>query len=189
MVFSPNALAGAPHMMLATLTLPPSAAESEAAVAAAVGRAFPQVTIVRVKEALNQVHDIVAQLLWAIRAASSITILASVLVLAGALAAGHRGRLRDAAILKVLGATRRHLLSAFAIEYLLLGLITACFSVLAGAVAAYVVLRHVMHIGFRFDPALALATAGIATAVLILLGLAANWRVMGLKPAPVLRAL
>lgn len=189
MVFSPDALAGAPHMMLATLTLPPDAAGNEAAIAAAIGRAFPQVTIVRVKEALSQVHDIVTQLLWAIRAASTITILASILVLAGALAAGHRGRLRDAAILKVLGATRRRLVAAFAIEYLLLGLITAGFSVLTGTVAAYIVLRNVMHIGFQFDPAQALATAGLATVVLIGLGLAANWRVMGLKPAPVLRTL
>jgi len=196
MVFSPSALAGAPHMMLATLTMPApgeapgrSGERGEDEVARAVGEAFPHVTIVRVKEALGQVADIVGQLLWAVRAASTVTILASVLVLAGALAAGHRGRVRDAAILKVLGATRARLITAFAAEYLLLGLVTAAFAVLAGSLSAFVVLRYVMHVGYQFDPWLAAATAAGATAVLIGLGLAANWRLMGLKPAPVLRAL
>ena len=68
------------------------------------------VTSVRVKDALDAVNDVVSQLVMAIRGASSIALVASLLVLAGALAAGHRARLYDAVVLKTLGATRARLL-------------------------------------------------------------------------------
>ena len=45
--------------------------------------------------------------------------------MAGAAAAGHRQRIYDAVVLKVLGATRRRVLQAYAIEYGLLGVATA----------------------------------------------------------------
>ena len=50
-----------------------------------------------------------------------VTLIAAVLVLGGALAAGHRYRVYDAVVLKTLGATRGKLIGAYALEYLLLG--------------------------------------------------------------------
>ena len=47
----------------------------------------------------------------AIRGASALTLLIAVLVLGGALAAGHRHRVYDAVVLKTLGATRGRLFS------------------------------------------------------------------------------
>ena len=91
----------------------------------AVAESFPMVTTVRVKDALEAIGAIVANLVLAIRGASALTLLAAALVLGGALAAGHRHRVYDAVILKTLGATRLRLLAAYAIEYLLLGSATA----------------------------------------------------------------
>ena len=107
MVFSPNTFAGAPHAWLATLTDAGRHAADEARLLNAVTRAFPAVTTVRVKDALDVVNRIVGQLGTAIRAAASVALIASVLVLAGALAAGNRARIHDAVVLKTLGATRR----------------------------------------------------------------------------------
>jgi putative ABC transport system permease protein len=56
-----------------------------------------------------------------------VALIASVLVLAGALAAGNRARIHDAVVLKTLGATR-HADRAFSLEYLLIGLATAVFA-------------------------------------------------------------
>ena len=72
----------------------------------AVADAFPMVTAVRVKDALEAIGAIVANLVLAIRGASALTLLVAALVLGGALAAGHRHRVYDAVILKTLGATR-----------------------------------------------------------------------------------
>ena len=71
------------------------------------------VTAVRVKDALDAIGGIIANLVLAIRGASAVTLLAAALVLGGALAAGHRHRIYDAVILKTLGATRARLLAAY----------------------------------------------------------------------------
>ena len=93
-------------------------------------------TAVRVKDALDAIGNLVVNLVLAVRVASSVTLIAAVLVLGGALAAGHRHRVYDAVILKTLGATRRQLITAYALEYLLLGLATVLFGVAAGSLAA-----------------------------------------------------
>jgi len=190
MVFSPDTFAGAPHTHLRTLTYPNGGTtESELALLKTVADRFPTVTTVRVKDAIAQVNGLVAQLAWAIRAAASVTLVASVLVLGGALAAGHRHRVYDAVILKTLGATRARLIASFVIEYALLGIVTAAFAVAAGALAASFVLTQVMDSNFTFLPATAIGAALAALVLTVGFGLIGTWRVLGRKPAPVLRNL
>ncbi|MCA1300117.1 ABC transporter permease [Stappia indica] len=190
MVFSPNTFAGAPHTHLRTLTFENGASEErELALLKTVAKAYPTVTSVRVKDAIEQVNALVAQLAWAIRAAASVTLVASVLVLGGALAAGHRHRVHDAVVLKTLGATRRRLMGAFVLEYAILGLVTALFAVVTGTLAASFVLVEVMDAGFTFLPATATGAALAALALTVGFGLIGTWRVLGRKSAPVLRNL
>ncbi len=190
LVFSPNTFAGAPHSELATLTLPGGGdASRERTIMRTVGQEFPAVSAIRVKEALDRINDILGQIVTAILAASSVTLVTAVLVLGGALAAGHHRRLYDAVILKTLGATRRQLLTAFGLEYLLLGLIAGVFGLLAGAGASWFVLTRVMQSKFAFLPQTALATVVVAALFTVLFGLAGTWRALGRKAAPVLRNL
>src|SRR5690606_31047317 len=147
-----NAFAGAPHTHLATLTFPGGAdATRDAGILRLAAQNFPMVTSIRVKDALEAVDDIVSQLVMAIRGASAIALLSSLLVLAGALAAGHRARLYDAVVLKTLGATRARLLSAYALEYGLLGLASALFGLIAGSLASYLIVTRVMNLSFALD--------------------------------------
>ncbi len=189
MIFSPNTFAGAPHMMLATVTLPDGDDARERDIMRGVARDFPEVATVRVKEALDAVNGVIGQLAMAIRAASSVTLVAGILVLAGALAASHRHRVYDAVVLKTLGATRGRLLTAFALEFGLLGVATAVFALLAGSVAAYLILTYVMNLGFAFLPGVALMAIVAALLVTTGLGLAGTWRILGEKPARHLRDL
>ncbi|GAB4531948.1 MAG: FtsX-like permease family protein [Roseibium sp.] len=190
MVFSPNTFAGAPHAHLMTLGWEEDVpAETELALLKTASNAFPTVTAVRVKDAISQVNDLVAQLAWAIRGASSITLIASVLVLAGALAAGHRSRIYDAVILKTLGATRPRLILAYALEYAILGLTTAVFALVAGGIAAWYVITQIMNGSFVMMPVTATSAALIALVLTVGFGLIGTWRILGEKPAPVLRNL
>jgi putative ABC transport system permease protein len=111
------------------------------------------------------------------------------LVLGGALAAGHRQRQQDAVVLKALGATRAQLLGAFALEYGILGLATAVFGLLAGMAAAWYVVGTVMEIPFAFSPSVGAAAAVAALVVTLGIGLAGTWRILSVKPAPYLRNL
>ena len=188
MVFSPGTFRGAPHSDLATLTLPGGTdAATENHILRDVAKTFPSVSAVRVKDALDAVGDLVGRLVLAIRGASAVAVLASLFVLAGAIAAGHRARLYDAVVLKVLGASRSRLLIAYALEYAALGFATALFGLMAGTLAGWVIVAKVMHLEFRLDLSGALVAAVAAVALAILLGLAGTWRILGQKPAPYLR--
>ncbi|MEM1378231.1 MAG: ABC transporter permease [Pseudomonadota bacterium] len=189
MVFSPNTFAGAPHSWLATLTMPEATAYREGEILNAVTNEFPSVTSVRVKDAIDVVNRVVGQLATAIRAAAAVALIASILVLAGALAAGNRGRVHDAVVLKTLGATRGTLIRAFVTEYALLGLATAVFALAAGGVAAWFVVSRIMTVPWSFSPTLAAMTVVVALVCTVGFGLAGTWRVLGQKAAPVLRNL
>ncbi|MVA57965.1 ABC transporter permease [Agrobacterium vitis] len=189
MVFSPNTFAGAPHAWIATLTEPSASPQQEANILRSVTKAFPTITSVRVKDALDMVNSLVGQLAVAIRAAAAIALISSVLVLSGALAAGNRGRTHDAVVLKTLGATRPMLIRAFTYEYLLLGLATAIFALLAGSVAGWYVVSQIMKLPASFLPGVAVSTVALALVTTIGIGLAGTWRVLGQKAAPVLREL
>ena len=190
MVFSPATFRTAPHTHIATLTYPGGGtSEEEAGLLKAMADAFPAVTTVRVREALDSIGHIVTNLALAIRGASVLTLLVAVLVLGGALAAGHRHRVYDAVILKTVGATRMRLLSAYALEYLALGLATALFGVAAGSAAAALIITKVMNLPFAWLPGPLLTAAAGAVAATVLLGLVGTFTALGQKPASVLRNL
>lgn len=189
MVFSPNTFAGAPHAWLATVIDPGATAQQEADTLKAVTNAYPTITSVRVKDALDIINVLVGQLATAIRAAAAVALVASILVLAGALAAGNRARTHDAVVLKTLGATRSTLIRAFCYEYAMLGLSTAIFALFAGGVAAWFVVSKIMSLPSSFLPDVALITMAVALIVTVGFGLAGTWRVLGQKAAPVLREL
>ena len=119
LVFSPNAFRGAPHTHIATLTIS-SRRHRGAGCRDPQGRgdAFPAVTTVRVKDALEAVGSVVYQSRTRRFAAPARHPDLGVLVLGGALAASHHNRVYDAIILKTLGATRSRLLGAYVLEYL-----------------------------------------------------------------------
>ncbi|ACB94479.1 ABC transporter permease [Beijerinckia indica] len=190
LVFSPATFAGAPATDLATLTLPGGVADPQSPLLTReLARQFPGVTSLRVKDALDAINNAVSQLAIAIRGMSAIALLAAILVLSGALAAGQQARLRHAVILKVLGATRSRLLVILLLEYGFLGLATALFGILAGSLAASLIVTKLMHLSFVWIWQRALAAAGVALALTLILGLLGTWRILGQKPAPFLRDL
>jgi len=189
MVFSPNTFRGAPHAWLATLTDPSATAQQEATILRSVSNAYPTITSVRVKDAIDIVDQLIGQLATAIRAAAAVALIASVLVLAGALAAGNRARTHDAVILKTLGGTRSMLIRAFSYEYMILGFATAVFALLAGGVSAWFIVSRIMRLPSTFLPDVAIITVVASLVLTVGIGLIGTWRVLGQKAAPVLREL
>ncbi len=189
LVFSPNAFKGAPHTHIATLTETHPDPGGDARIIKSVADAFPMVTSVRVREALETVGTVVTNLVLAIRGASAVTLISAILVLGGALAAGHRHRVYDAVILKTLGATRARLLGAYALEYLMIGFATAVFGVIAGSVAAWLIVTRLMTLSFIWQAGSAAGVVAAALVVTVGLGLAGTLLALNQKPASVLRNL
>src|SRR6516165_5293315 len=189
LVFSPNVFKSAPHTHIATLTEAHPDPASDGLIIRRVADAFPMVTSVRVREVMQTIGSVVTNLVLAIRGASAVTLISAILVLGGALAAGHRHRVYDAVILKTLGATRARLLAAYALEYLMIGLATAVFGVIAGSVAAYLIVTRLMTLSFVWEVS---SAAGVVLAALIVtvgLGLVGTLLALNQKPASVLRNL
>ena len=173
MVFSPNTLAGAPHNLLTTIALPKNVElAAEARLARDIGKAFPSTTAIRVKDALEAVSRILAAVGDAVRITASVTLLAGILVLGGAIVAGHHRRVYDAVVLKVLGATRADIARAYLIEYGLLGIVTGLLAAALGTLAGYLFQTQVLEGAWVFLPLTVLATALIGTLITLALGLA-----------------
>ena len=184
MVFSPGTLDGAPHSFIATAR---TNADGEAALERAVTDTFPNVSAIGVRDAIETLTNIVTSIAAAIQITAAVTLAAGGLVLAGAIAAGHRRRVYEAVVLKVLGATRRQIATGFLIEYGLLGLAAALLATIVGSLAAYFLLTWVMHAPWAFLVGEVAITAVLATGATLIAGFAGTWRALGAKAAPFLR--
>ncbi|MFI4947410.1 MAG: ABC transporter permease [Alphaproteobacteria bacterium] len=184
LVFAPGTLEAAPQTHLAAVYVTP--AEEEGLVRQVTER-FPNVSAIPVREALAAVAQVVATIGTAIRLVALVTLAAGILVLGGAVAAGHRQRVYDAVVLKVLGATRGALGLAFLIEHGLVGLLTALVAAGLGTLAAYALVTGPLKSEWVFLPAPLLAIAGVAVLLTLALGFAGTWRALGAKPAAYLR--
>jgi len=184
LVFAPGTLEGAPQTHIATAQV---AAGHEDQVERAVTQRFANVSTIRVKDALSLIDRVLGQIATAARVTAGLTLFAGVLVLGGAVIATHRRRVYDAVVLKVLGARRRSIVGAFAIEFGLVGAATAVVAAALGTLSAWLLMTRYLRTDFVFLPAVAIATAAGAAVVVVVLGLAGTWRALGQKPAPLLR--
>jgi putative ABC transport system permease protein len=184
LILSPGIIDKAPHSFLATVRVDP---RDEEAVYRAVTDAFPNVSAVRVKDAIAQVNGLLQQLSLGVRAASLLTIFAGLLVLAGAIASSQRARLYDSTVLKVLGMTRGRIAAITALEYGLLGLVTGILALGAGTFAASIVTEQIFDVPFVFDPQAALLTIIGGGAITLAMGLIGSWVALAAKPSTQLR--
>ncbi len=185
MVFSPNTLQSAPHALLVTIALPPGTPlPKEVATMRDMGRAYPAVTAIRVRDVLDSFNAVFGKVMLAVRIAGSVTLLAGALVLAGALATAQRRRILEAVILKTLGATRRRILVSHFLEYALLAGATALFAVLLGSVGAWLVVTEAMNISFTFSAVAVVLALAVSMGLVFLFGGVGTWGVLRAPAVP-----
>ena len=183
-VFAPGALEGAPQTFIATAK---TTLAAELPLQTAVTDAYPNITAIRIRDALEAVNQILRNIGIAVRSTAAVTLAAGILVLAGAIAANHRRRVYDAVVLKVLGATRGRILATYFLEYALLGLVTALLAALVGTAASYGIVAKVMGMPWYWLPSGAVITTLICLVVTIGAGMLGTWLALSQKPAPLLR--
>jgi len=185
MSMNPAALQGAPHSWISTVYAEPQA---EAAILRDLAQAYPNITAIRIRDAIDRVLVVLGGIASATRYAALATLITGFLVLIGAAAAGERARTYEAAVLKTLGAPRARILRSFALRAALLGLAAALVALAAGMAGGWAVSTYVMETGFTpiWTNALAIVLGGVVTTLLA--GLAFALRPLSAKPARVLRA-
>ncbi len=185
LTMNPSALEAAPHTFISTVYATP---EAEAAILRDLASAYPNITAVRVRDAIDRVASVLAGLAAATSYGALATLLTGFIVLIGAAAAGTSARTYEAALLKTLGASRRMIATSFVLRAMLLGLFAGVVALAAGILGGWAVSRYVMETEFRiiWPSALMIVSGGVLATVLSGLGFALG--ALGARPAQVLRA-
>jgi putative ABC transport system permease protein len=185
LVLDPAAVEGA---VLRHVAIARADRSQEAAVTRALGQDFPEVNVISVREQLEAATDLFDRLSLAVRGAAAVAALAGLLVLAGAVAARAQARIHEAAILKVLGASRLQILAAYVLEYGAVGVIAGVAGVGLGYAAAWPVVVRVFKAHWSVDWAGVAALVEAAALLAAIGGLAAALQALSKRPAPALRS-
>jgi putative ABC transport system permease protein len=185
LTMNPSALSAAPHSFISTVYAEESA---EAAILRDLAGQFPNITAIRVRDAIERVSAVLAGLASATSYGAAATLLTGFLVLIGAAAAGENARTFEAAVLKTLGASRRRILASFALRAALLGAAAGVVALAAGIAGGWAVSTWVLDTDFTiiWPSALGIVIGGVLATLLA--GLLFAWRPLAARPAHVLRA-
>ena len=186
LAMNPASVSAAPHSFIATVYAPP---EAEAAILRDIGNAYPNVTAIRVRDAIERVADLLSGLAAATSYGALATLLTGFLVLIGAAASGVSARTFEAAVLKTLGAPRRRILASFALRAAILGAAAGVVALASGIAGGWAVSRFILDTDYAviWPSALAIVTGGVAATLLA--GLAYAWAPLAARPARILRAI
>ncbi len=181
----PGSLDDAPQFRLATLRLP---ADRELAVQDRLAAAFPNVTLINVRQILDRVSAVIARIGQAVRFLGLFTVVAGVLILAGAVGATAARRAQEVAVLKTLGMTRAGVAAVFSLEYALVGLVAGTIGAVGAAALAWAVLTRGMEIAWRWPWGTLAAGVVLAVLLSVVAGLSASRGALARRPIEVLRA-
>lgn len=184
LIVEPGVLEEAPQFRLAAARLPEG---GEQRIQDRLVGSFPNVTMIRIREVLDRIAKVMRQVGLGVRILGGFTVVAGILILGGAVSAGSIRRGREVALLKTLGMTRRGVLSVYAVEYALVGIVAGALGISGGGVLAAMMLDRWMEISWEFSPApFAVALTG-AVLLAVAAGTAASFRALTRRPAEVLR--
>ncbi|WP_397573334.1 ABC transporter permease [Silanimonas sp.] len=182
---SPGALEGLQGSAITAIHLPPG---RDGFTRALLDR-FANLSVIDVDAILKQVRSTVDQVSTVVEAVFLVALLAGALVLLAAVGASQDERLREGAVMRVLGGSRRQLRLAQAGEFAALGLISGLVAAIASTVLAGVIALQVLELPWTPDPRLAATGALVGVVVALLAGLWATRRILDAPPSVTLREL
>ena len=148
--------------------------------------AYPTVSVINLADVLERIESVVDQITFVVRFLAGFSIFAGLTILASSIAGTRFRRMREAVVLKTLGATRMRVVRTFSVEFSVLGLLAGSVGVVFANLLTRVLL-HKLEVGFHIEWRATLialvGTALLATAT----GWIASYRILGLRPLEVLR--
>jgi putative ABC transport system permease protein len=148
--------------------------------------AYPSITVINLADVLERIESVVDQITFVVRFLAGFSIFAGLMILASSIASTRFRRMREAVVLKTLGATRMRIVRTFSVEFSVLGLLAGSVGVVFANLLTRVLL-HRLELGFHIEWRATLI-ALVGTAVLATMtGWIASYRILGLRPLEVLR--
>ncbi|HXR40060.1 MAG TPA: FtsX-like permease family protein [Terracidiphilus sp.] len=148
--------------------------------------AYPTITVINLADELDRIESVVNQITFVVRFLAGFSIFAGLMILASSIASTRFRRMREAVVLKTLGATRMRIVRTFSVEFSVLGLLAGSVGVVFANILTRVLLSKLgvgFHIEWLETVVALVGTAVLATAT----GWIASYRILGLRPLEVLR--
>jgi len=184
LVVEPGVLEEAPRFRVASARLDDAV---ERQVQDRLAAAYPNVTLLRLREALDKVVAILEQVGLGVRLLGSFSVLAGIAILAGSVSAGTVRRAREVALYKAIGMTRSQVAATLALEYALVGLVSGVIGAAGGVLLAWNISRFGFQIAWVWRPEVYLAAVAAAVALTVIAGVGASLRALAVRPVAVLR--
>jgi putative ABC transport system permease protein len=161
--------------------------ESIAAVQADVFKQFPTVTVINAADILDVIQDVMDRISLAVRFVAGFAIFGGLVVLASSVAGTRYRRMREVAILKTIGATRRTLVRMFCAEFAVIGCAAGLIGGVLAGIASSILIRQLLETPYGFSWMPVAAAAGITTVLTVLTGWLASFGILTRKPLDILR--
>jgi putative ABC transport system permease protein len=162
-VFPTGIIENAPHTFVALGRL--ESATGRAALQRDLVAANPNVSVIDLATVRAALDEILGKIMLAVRFMAIFSIGAGVIVLIGGVATSRFQRLRESALLKALGATRRQIVEVLVTEYAALGIMGGATGVLLGGVASWLLMKYFFKLDYH-APALALLITWLGVVLL-----------------------
>lgn len=129
-------------------------------------RQFPNLTIINVSALMEQIQSLISKMSYAIEFVFGFSLLAGLAVLYAALMATREERVRESTLMRVLGASRKQVISAMLVEFLCVGMLASFVAIIFTNIAAYYLANLVLKVDYQFNAWLTLE-ALLAAVVLV----------------------
>ena len=184
MIFSPGALAGAPLTYVATVHVPD---EKELQLQHAVVKALPNITALSTRDIVNTVESTVSKLTTLVDFMSGFAIAAGLFILSGSIASTKYRRLRESAVLKILGAQRKTVASILGFEYATLGVIAGLVGILLAQGFSWVVMKYMIKSAWHLQPGVLIWAFCFGVLLTVATGILSSLDVINNKPLKTIR--
>ena len=184
MIFSPGALVGAPITYVATVNV---SNEKELKLQNAVVKALPNVTALSTRDIVNTVESTVSKLTTLVNFMSGFAIAAGLFILSGSIASTKYRRLRESAVLKILGAKRKMVASILGFEYATLGIMAALIGILLAQGLSWAVMKYIIKSSWHLQPGIILSAFCFGVVLTITTGILSSLDVIKNKPLKTIR--
>ncbi len=184
MIYSPGALQDAPLTYVATVHVPD---HKELPLQHAVIAALPNITALSTRNIIDTIESTVTKLITLVDFMSGFAIAAGLLILTGSIASTKFRRLRESAILKILGARRKVVAAILGDEYAALGVIAALVGITLAQGLSWAVMKYMIKSDWHLYPTTAAWAFCLAVLITVTTGIASNLDVVRAKPLKTLR--
>ena len=186
-VFQPGVLETAPHTWVTLARIP--SPETRGILSRRIAERFPNVTSLDLTLIQGAIATLLGKVTLAIRFMALFSLVTGLVVLVGAIATSRFQRVREAALLRTLGASRRQLVLVALAEYAALGVVAGLAALLLGGSAAWSLSHWIFQVPFSVPVGAAVMLVVATALVTMLVGLWTALDVARQTPLGVLRGM